>query len=269
MKLPFFQFYPSDYMRDTRALSLAAKGGWVDILCLLHGSSTRGIVTLALVSWARVMGATVDQAGAVIGELDVLKVAEVKREVNGDVTISSRRMLRDDITREQTRLRVRRHREKAGGNADDTGRNANVTRKKSETRNQKPEDPDRTAGAVLSAEPAKPDSARGMAAVVAELPLGPVASNPETDPVAMTFPATGPLAEWPLRASKIAEWRVAFPGVNVEVVLRELRQWCVDNPKRRKTAGGMLRFLSGRLAARQDRAGGDDGKQRGRRMSFA
>lgn len=136
MKLPFIQFFPSDYQRDTRALSLAAKGGWMDVLCMLHGSSTRGTMTLPVVGWARIMGATVDQAEAVISELEIMRVAEVAREGNGDVTISSRRMLRDGITREQTRLRVERHRRNANSNA---GGNANVTGQKTEGRSQKTE----------------------------------------------------------------------------------------------------------------------------------
>lgn len=136
MKLPFFQFYPSDYKRDTCALSLATKGGWIDILCMLHGAQNRGTMTLPDVGWARVMGATVDQAAAVIDELAAMHVAEVMRGSNGEVTISSRRMMRDAITREQTRLRVLRHRSNAACNANG---NADVTDKKSEVRSQKPE----------------------------------------------------------------------------------------------------------------------------------
>lgn len=233
-------------MRDTRALSLAAKGGWVDVLCMLHGSSTRGTLTLPAVGWARIMGATVDQAEAVISELDVMKVADVKREGNGDVTISSRRMLRESITREQTRLRVQRHRRNAvcngGGNADETD-------KKSETRSQKPETRNNPQP---PAEPAAPASAVGEGDL-----FGTVDTNPATDPVVMTFPTVGDLKEWPLRQSKVAEWKKAYPAVDVDTVLRELRQWCIDNAARRKTARGMTSFLSGRLAVRQDRAGGN------------
>jgi uncharacterized protein YdaU (DUF1376 family) len=136
MKLPFIQFFPADYMRDTRALSLASKGGWMDILCMLHSSSTRGTMTLPVVGWARVMGATVDQATAVISELETMSVAEITREGNGDVTLTSRRMERDAITREQGRLRAERHRRNAARNADS---DASVTGQKTETRIQKTE----------------------------------------------------------------------------------------------------------------------------------
>lgn len=157
-------------MRDTRALSLAAKGGWIDVLCVLHSSSTRGTMTLPVVGWARVMGATVDQADAVITELDGMRIADVDRASNGDVTVSSRRMLRDYITREQTRLRVQRYREKEACNA--TGNGPETVHKseteKSEVRNktvgQSAKPPNRPAGAgptsdeewlkTLSSEPA-------------------------------------------------------------------------------------------------------------------
>lgn len=159
VKLPFFQFYPSDYKRDTCALSLAAKGGWIDILCMLHGAQNRGTMTLPDVGWARVMGATVDQAAAVIDELAAMHVAEVIRGSNGEVTISSRRMLRDAITREQTRLRVMRHRSNATCNADG---NDKVTDKKSEVRSQKLEHTD-----VSQNENAQPSAKRAAKAAPA------------------------------------------------------------------------------------------------------
>lgn len=136
MKLPFLQFYPSDYMRDTRALSLSAKGGWVDIMCMLHGSKTRGKLTLPASGWARVMGANLTETEAVLAEIENMQIAEVVRECNGNVTLLSRRMEREAITREQTRLRVMAHRSNKACNA--VG-NAEITDKKPETRNQKPE----------------------------------------------------------------------------------------------------------------------------------
>lgn len=143
MKLPFFQFFPADYKRDTCALSLAAKGGWIDVICMLHGAQNRGTMTLPPVGWARVMGSSVDQSEAVIAELAAMQIAEVKRECNGDVTISSRRMLREDITREQTRLRVQRHRCNAAGNG---ASNDVVTDKKTEDRRQKTETKNKDVG---------------------------------------------------------------------------------------------------------------------------
>lgn len=109
-KLPFLQFYPSDWVQDTRPLSLAAKGAWIDIICLLWKSQIRGLHQLPIIGWARVIGATVDQTVAVIDELATMQVAEVEKTCNGDVTLKCRRMLREENVREQARLRVQKHR---------------------------------------------------------------------------------------------------------------------------------------------------------------
>lgn len=141
------QFYPADWLGDTRPLSLAAKGAWIDILCILHNSSTRGCVTLPVVGWARTIGASAEQAEAVIDELATMRVCDIAKHANGDVTLICRRMKRDSLTREQTRQRVAKHRQ-AQGDADgkcdgNTQRNAPgngvVTGHKTEGRRQKTE----------------------------------------------------------------------------------------------------------------------------------
>lgn len=42
-RLPAFQFYPSDFLSDVavRAVSVGARGLWIDLLCLLFESPTR------------------------------------------------------------------------------------------------------------------------------------------------------------------------------------------------------------------------------------
>jgi uncharacterized protein YdaU (DUF1376 family) len=200
LKLPFFQMYPADFMRDTRALSLAAKGGWIDVLCVLHSSSTRGTMTLPVVGWARVMGATVDQAAAVITELDGMRIADVDRASNGDVTLSSRRMLRDYITREQTRLRVQRHREKEACNA--TG-NGPETVHKPETEKSEVRSQNKTLGKTK-----KP-------------PNRPAGAGPASD------------EEWLSQLSSDP----TYAGINVRIEFGKMKTWCLHNhrqPSRRR-----------------------------------
>ena len=43
------------------------------------------------------------------------------------------------------------------------------------------------------------------------------------------------------------EYREAYPEIDVEAQLRKSAQWLTDNPAKRKTANGMLRFLNGWL----------------------
>jgi hypothetical protein len=117
MKLPFMQFYPADYLRDTRALSLSAKGAWIDILCVLHASETRGRVSFSPVQWGRIMGASANLVAEVFDELRGMGIADISNASNGDVTIECRRMLRESITKKQNALRVAKHRANAGSNA--------------------------------------------------------------------------------------------------------------------------------------------------------
>jgi hypothetical protein len=140
MKLPFLQFYPSDYLVDTRILTLSARGAWVDILCVLHGSSTRGTATFPVRGWSRIMGVSDAEFVTTIEEIDAMKVGNVLRCSNGDVTITCRRMLNEAITREQTRLRVQNHRNKERNNGSNAPSNASVTPNKSEVISQKLEE---------------------------------------------------------------------------------------------------------------------------------
>jgi len=127
-KAPAFQFYPGDWIQDTRILTLAAKGAWIDILCALWRSQTRGSLTLPLMGWARLLGSTADQAAAVIGELVDMRVCEsnldddlARRVSSGDrkaeVRLESRRMLREEKDRQINVLCQRRHRSKAKSKA--------------------------------------------------------------------------------------------------------------------------------------------------------
>lgn len=108
------------------------------------------------------------------------------------------------------------------------------------------------------------ETASPPAGVPGELSLGLPANdtNPVEDPVFLTYPTVGEIKEWPLRESKVREYETTFPGMDARAELRRARQWCVDTPARRKTAGGMLRFLFGWLERKQNdgRGGGSSGK---------
>ena len=109
--LPFLQFYPADWMKDTRALSPETKGAWIDILCALHFSTTRGKLSLTIDGWARVIGQSTEKTRICVDELRMLSTCD-HTECNGVVTLISRRMLRESITKEQTRQRVAKLRDK-------------------------------------------------------------------------------------------------------------------------------------------------------------
>jgi uncharacterized protein YdaU (DUF1376 family) len=127
-KMPAFQFYPGDWIQDTRILTLAAKGAWIDILCALWRSQTRGSLTLPLMGWARLLGCTADQAAAVITELVDMRICDSNLDeslsrglLSGDrkaeVRLECRRMTREEKDRKINALCQQRHRSKGKSKA--------------------------------------------------------------------------------------------------------------------------------------------------------
>jgi hypothetical protein len=53
---------------------------------------------------------------------------------------------------------------------------------------------------------------------------------------------------WYLPEGKLSEYQETYPCLDVAAELRKARQWCIDNPARRKTARGMPAFLNRWLA---------------------
>ena len=60
---------------------------------------------------------------------------------------------------------------------------------------------------------------------------------------------------WPLQNGLLAEYRIAYPNLDVIAEARKARAWLASNTSRRKTKRGMPRFLHAWLArAERDRA---------------
>ncbi len=60
MKRPAFQFYPGDWQRNAnlRRCSPAARGVWVDVMCMLHDSDEYGVLRWPLKDIAQAAGAS-------------------------------------------------------------------------------------------------------------------------------------------------------------------------------------------------------------------
>lgn len=58
MKRPSFQFYPADWRNNAklRRCSEAARGAWIDVLCLMHDSDEYGVLRWPLADIARAAG---------------------------------------------------------------------------------------------------------------------------------------------------------------------------------------------------------------------
>lgn len=111
-KLPFMQFYPADYLRDTRCLSLAARGAWMDILCTLWNSPKRGKRTLTVEGWAGEIGKASAEVSLVLMELEANQIGKIFHENDAKITIMSQRMLRDDKNRKAAAQRKREQRDR-------------------------------------------------------------------------------------------------------------------------------------------------------------
>lgn len=102
MKLAAFQFYPGDWLKDTalKRCSFAAKGVWIDMLCLMSESDERGVLITGNRAWseteiALAIGGNMDSTVGLIREL--LNNGVARKRADG--AIFSARMLKDEATR--------------------------------------------------------------------------------------------------------------------------------------------------------------------------
>ena len=102
-KRPSFQFYPSDWLRDTalRSCSTGARGLWIDMICFMHEGNPYGHLKVGdkvihPVNLARMVGETLE---VVEGWLKELHHAGVY-DLGDDGAICSRRMIRDENLRQ-------------------------------------------------------------------------------------------------------------------------------------------------------------------------
>lgn len=110
LKRPAFQFYPADWRKDAavQACSMAARGLWHEMLCIMHECQPYGYLTISGAAMspqqlARLVGEGVKDVSAWLSELEAADV--FSRDPEG--RIFSRRMVKDE------RLRVVRA--EAGG----------------------------------------------------------------------------------------------------------------------------------------------------------
>lgn len=99
-ELPYMQFFPADWLADTRMLTASAKGVWIDTLADLWSAPERGLREASEREWARLWGVEPERVHDLLRELG--KVAGIRRE-GERVTIYSRRIIREELERERSR----------------------------------------------------------------------------------------------------------------------------------------------------------------------
>ena len=122
-KAPADQFYWQDWARDLEEHPLEVEGAWIRLCCKLWFSDTRGELERTLDQWARILRIDTPRSAELIGYIgaegigDVMVSGErisrrnlhVLTEPNARITVVSRRMLREEKTRESNRMRQKRH----------------------------------------------------------------------------------------------------------------------------------------------------------------
>lgn len=116
MKRPAFQFYPADWRKDTalQLCSIAARGLWWEMICLMHEAEPYGHLVAAGVALdahglARLVGESSRDVARWLRELEQKQVYSVTEAG----IICSRRMVRDERERSDWRDRQNKHRDKA------------------------------------------------------------------------------------------------------------------------------------------------------------
>ncbi len=124
-RLPWMKLWFEDLDRDCGSLSLAGRGAWMWIIGDLHGKN--GERSLNLEGWSRVIRASVNQTAAVLAEIINTKTCDsnmsnVTRDAlsqNSDamITVTCRRIAREQKQRELHSLRQKRYRTKYSSDA--------------------------------------------------------------------------------------------------------------------------------------------------------
>jgi hypothetical protein len=104
-KLPSFQFYPGDWLKDPqlRMASMSSKGIWIDLLCAMFEAKERGALEGTAHQFCKLLGCTRDEFDLFLSEARSVKFANVRDlsvECPQVIRIESRRMLRDENQRQ-------------------------------------------------------------------------------------------------------------------------------------------------------------------------
>lgn len=131
-KLPWFKFYPSDWIKGTLYLSPQERSAWINLLAHMWESDPQGQVTGSWQEIARMICVDYLDSFPIIKELARKKMLDLE-ECPDFVRVMSRRMSAECHAREDARKRAEKHRESERLRKK-RFRHTKVTDKKSEVR---------------------------------------------------------------------------------------------------------------------------------------
>lgn len=123
-KAPAKQFYWGDWLNDVelQAACATTRGVWINMLCRMWYSKTRGELTGSPEKLSQICNCTIDEFNVFFKEAETLLFCYASRNGNGTVTVRNRRMFREEKERENNRIRQQRHRGKRKSNTSNNGK---------------------------------------------------------------------------------------------------------------------------------------------------
>lgn len=230
-KAPAFQFYVRDWLSDPslQAASASSRGIWINALCYMWEAPVRGELKASVGALARLLNATPKEFDLFLSEAQSLGFASVTcnadvTDCNSDVTVRNRRMYREQQERNKTNKRVQKHRKKK---AAEEACNAKVTVPSSSSSS--------SSGTKVPSFCPEPRKAPGPQPFI-KIPL-----------------KDG--SEYGVATTDICGWADSYQALDqadVEQCLRDMREWCISNPAKRKTKKGARSFITSWLKREND-----------------
>jgi uncharacterized protein YdaU (DUF1376 family) len=138
-KLPWMKFFPADYLLDTQLLTSSTRGVWMDIICHLWRAPTRGSLTLSVEQWSILLRVDEAELSRTFVELQRNGICNIVTGVDRNVTVLSRRLVKEENTRNGAAKRMRAYRDRRNSYAAVTGEKLEARRQKLEAIYQKEE----------------------------------------------------------------------------------------------------------------------------------
>jgi uncharacterized protein YdaU (DUF1376 family) len=94
-KQPYIPLYTGDYIKDTRTLSLEAKGAWSDLILFMWVGEAKGVLEGDVKDFARMVGTSEVIFVDVLNELCRKKICDIEGDQSGIFKIKCRRLVRE------------------------------------------------------------------------------------------------------------------------------------------------------------------------------
>jgi len=128
-KAPAFQFYVRDWLSDPelQSASCSSRGIWINALCYMWEARERGKLEGSVQSFARLLNCTEEEFQRFLDESQLYHFDELEINLNGKVTLTNRRMQREDKKRFYHNKRQDRYRQRHIINIGDAKSDAEMT----------------------------------------------------------------------------------------------------------------------------------------------